>query len=547
MTASSLRPIVEASNLVVEFPASEGMFRALDGVDFEARPEECVGLIGESGSGKSTLALAVGGINRAGRKPSGGSIRTFGKDVFSLEGENRRRFLSREIGFIFQNPVTSLDPTRKIGSQFYSAAGPMPPEDIADLLKSVGIHDASRILSAFPREMSGGMAQRICIAMAIASRPKLLVADEPTSALDAAVRMRILDLLAETRKRTQATLILVSHDLRAVRQCCDRIYVMRAGKIVEVGPTEAVIEDPQHEYTKDLMRAGQVAGKLIRSSRSADEPAPPSDEPAVISLKGVRVRYPKGPPWARTFHDAVRSVDLAIGAGEILGLVGESGSGKTTIGRICIGLLNQSGGEATLDGMPLYRLGRRKPGILGAVLQHPEWSLDPLMSIGRSIAEPLKLVDGISRDERRARVLGMLAKVGLGADLIERFPRELSGGQRQRASIARALITHPRFILFDEAVSALDVSIQAQILNLIRDVQESAKFAGLFISHDIAAVRSIATRIAVLLAGEIVECAPAHHFFRPMAHPYTRHLQRASGLIEGTEDYTGADARQEVA
>ena len=545
MTRSALRPIVETKDLVIEFPTNEGMFRALDGVDFDAWPDECVGLIGESGSGKSTLALAIGGINRAGRKPSRGLVNTFGKDVFSLDGEERRRFLSHEVGFIFQNPVTSLDPTRKIGHQFYSSTGPMSSQDITELLGSVGIHDAPRILGGFPREISGGMAQRVCIAMAIAGRPKLLIADEPTSALDAAVRVRILDLLTETRKRTQATLVLVSHDLRTVRRYCDRICVMRAGKIVEAGTAEAVMEDPQHDYTKELMRAGQMAGKQMQSQRRVAEPAFSSEEPPVIALNRLRVKYPKGPPWARTHHDAVRNVDLTIRAGEILGLVGESGSGKTTIGRICIGLLKQTEGEATLDGMPLYRLGRRKPGILGAVLQHPEWSLDPLMTIGKSIVEPLKLIKGISRNERWERVSSMIDKVGLSQDLIERFPRELSGGQRQRASIARALITHPRFILFDEAVSALDVSIQAQILELIRNVQESVQFAGLFISHDIAAVRSIATRIAVLLAGEIVECAPAHHFYKPMTHPYTRHLQRASGLIESTE--SEASFKQEVA
>jgi ABC-type glutathione transport system ATPase component len=263
----------------------------------------------------------------------------------------------------------------------------------------------------------------------------------------------------------------------------------------------------------------------------------PPSEPALIALNAIRVRYAKGPPWARSHHDAVRDVDLTIRRGQTLGLVGESGSGKSTIGRICLGLLRPSAGTAAFDGQTLFGIGRRRPGALGAVLQHPEWSLDPLMTIAASVGEPLKRLTGIRPPERRERVAAMLAKVGLSAAIGERHPRELSGGQRQRAAIARALITGPGFILFDEAVSALDVSIQAQVLNMIKELQAASGFAALFISHDIAAVRYVATQIAVLYQGAIVEHAPAADFYDPMPHPYTRQLQQASGLID---DASGA-------
>jgi ABC-type glutathione transport system ATPase component len=252
----------------------------------------------------------------------------------------------------------------------------------------------------------------------------------------------------------------------------------------------------------------------------------------IIALEDIHVRYTKGPPWARTFHDALRGVDISIQAGQMLGLVGESGSGKSTIGRICIGLLRQTSGIASFDGQALFGVGQRSPGAIGAVLQHPEWSLDPLMTIASSVEEPLRRMKGIGKAERHDRVADTLGKVGLRGDLMSRYPKELSGGQRQRASIARALITQPRFILFDEAVSALDVSIQAQILNLIGDLQQSSRFAALFISHDIAAVRYVANDIAVLYAGEVAEQAPARSFYETMHHRYTRQLQRASGLID---------------
>jgi ABC-type glutathione transport system ATPase component len=255
-------------------------------------------------------------------------------------------------------------------------------------------------------------------------------------------------------------------------------------------------------------------------------------ERPVVALQDVHVRYTKGPPWARAFHDALRGVDISIRAGQMLGLVGESGSGKSTIGRICIGLLRQTRGTALFDGQALFGAGRRSPGTIGAVLQHPEWSLDPLMTIGSAVEEPLKRTKGIGKAERHDRVADMLGKVGLRGEFMSRYPKELSGGQRQRASIARALITQPRFILFDEAVSALDVSIQAQILNLIAELQQSSRFAALFISHDIAAVRYVANDIAVLYTGEIAEQAPARSFYETMHHPYTRQLQRASGLID---------------
>jgi ABC-type glutathione transport system ATPase component len=259
-------------------------------------------------------------------------------------------------------------------------------------------------------------------------------------------------------------------------------------------------------------------------------------ERPVVSLDSVRVRYAKGPAWARKYHDAVREVSVTVSAGRTLGLVGESGSGKSTIGRVCLGLLRPTAGKAQFENEDIFGIGRRHPGALGAVLQHPEWSLDPTMTISESVAEPLRK---LPPSERRARVKVIFEQVGLQLGLGSRYPSELSGGQRQRASIARALVTNPRFILFDEAVSALDVSVQAQVLNLIKELQSDTHFAAVFISHDIAVVRYVADEIAVLYNGQIVEQAPANEFYSPMNHPYTRRLQFASGLIDEPDRMLG--------
>ena len=473
--------------------------RALDGASLHIAAGERVGLVGASGSGKSTLGMALGRLLAANARYEQGRIQVDGQDVLSATPATLRQLRRERLGCIFQNPMSALDPTLRIGRQMALALGAKggpsagSAENIARWLSRVGLPDPARVAASFPHELSGGMAQRVAIAMALARRPALLIADEPTASLDAAAKGPLLDLLDGLLRETGAALLLISHDLRLVAQHCDRVLVMADGRVVESSRGDAVNTLTHHLDAPAAVRAAVDATRTV------------------VELRQVGVTYRQGPPWRRRAVAALQGVNLRIEAGQTLGLVGASGSGKTTLGRVALGLLAPTQGAALFDGQPLNAQASprlRRSGALAAVFQHPEWALNPRLRCSTSVAEPLHIQGRGSAAERAAAVAAMLEQVGLSPDLAQRYPGELSGGQRQRMAIARALITRPRFIVFDEAVSALDVAVRGQILTLIRRLQGEFGFAALFISHDLAATRAVSQRIAVLLDGQVVEDAP---------------------------------------
>ena len=561
--------LVAASGLAIGYDGT----RALDRVDLVVEPGETLAIIGESGSGKTTFGMAVGRVLAPGAQRLSGTLEVAGIDVFAADAETLRRLRRETLGFVFQNPMSALDPTMRIGRQVERALGRKAPRsELAALLGRARIDDPERVLKAYPHELSGGMAQRVVIAMAIARAPKLLVADEPTASLDASIRERVLDTLEVLRADAGAALIVLTHDLRMAARRADRVAVMHDGKIVEVGASTQVFECPAHPYTAALLASavgregpGGTVRPIAGSATGADGVGgPPRQAPQgaadlasgrrppsrgghagggqaggrqaggdghrggggttpVARLDDVHVVYGGG-SFGRAGTHAVRGVSLEVTSGETLGLVGESGSGKTTLGRVCLGLLRPTSGRILFNGKPFGRL-RDHSGELSVVLQHPESALNPRLRCGASVAEPLAILG--RHHDKDVAVARMFGQVGLDPAFAERFPGELSGGQRQRVAIARALITEPRLIVFDEAVSALDVSVQAHVLNLIRELQAEHGFGALFISHDLAATRYVCHRIAVMRHGAIVEEGPSARFYGTPEHPYTRELMAA--------------------
>jgi oligopeptide/dipeptide ABC transporter ATP-binding protein len=508
--------LLEVEGLRVSF----GPARAVDGVDFTMKPGEIVGMVGESGSGKSLTALAVMGL-----LPS--SSRREGRILWSgreLTEKQARRVRGREIGMVFQEPMSSLNPVFPVGFQVAEVLeeheGLSRKEASAravGLLQEVGISAASERARSYPHEISGGMKQRVLIAMATACRTKLLLADEPTTALDVTIQAQILSLLRELRARLGMAILLVSHDMGVIASTADRVLVMRAGKIVEAGGVREVFGAPRHPYTRLLLSS------VPRIDTRPDRPDAANERPTVLELRDVSKNFSVG---KRTLR-ALRGVSLELAPGESLGIVGESGCGKTTLARIALRLTPPSGGTIRFDGADVtdasersFRPSRRH---VQAVFQDPYSSLNPRMRVGDIVGEPLRAF-GFSSAAREARVNEVLRTVGLSSDSAESFPHAFSGGQRQRIAIARALAIRPKLLVCDEAVSALDVSIQAQILNLLRDVQAEYGLSLLFISHNLAVVRHLCHRIAVMHLGEVVELARESDLFDSPRHPYTRAL-----------------------
>ncbi len=605
-------PVLEVEDLRTHFPTSRGTVRAVDGVSFRVAAGETLGIVGESGSGKSMTALSVMRLLEAPGRVVGGSIRFQGQDVLRLRPAAMRGLRGNKMAMVFQDPMTSLNPVLRIARQLTEAmvVHGRRPGDAArlavSLLRRMGITAPERAVRAFPHQFSGGMRQRVVLAMGMSNEPALLLADEPTTALDVTIQAQILELMRALNREFGTAIVLISHDLGVVAGLCDRVLVMYAGEVVEEGPTDQVLADPRHPYTWALMNAvpridGPVASRRLNTIEGMPPdplaqpagcrfaPRCPFREPVCdahpplapmgpartsrcwVAAEGIRfaartapaearapaAAAPPGPPLLvadnvvkhfpvaggglfarrRVVH-AVDGISLEVRRGEVLGVVGESGCGKSTLGRTLLRLYRPDAGRIAFDGHEIatarqaaIRPLRRR---MQMVFQDPYGSLNPRMTVGDTLAEPLRFHGLAQGAGVGARVAALLDTVGLPTAAAARYPHEFSGGQRQRVAIARALASEPDFIVADEPISALDVNIQAQIINLMVDLQERLGLTYLFIAHDLAVVRHISDRVAVLHLGKIAEIGPAADLFAHPLHPYTRYLISAVPVPDAT-------------
>jgi peptide/nickel transport system ATP-binding protein len=600
-------PLLQIDNLRTDIKLKHSTVHAVDDISLYVDPGETLGIVGESGCGKTMTALSIMNLLPTGGSIVGGSVRLNDTDISKLSDSDLRHIRGNEIGMIFQDPLTSLNPTMTVGKQIAEAV--MLHRDVtreqamdraAEVLDLVGLPRAKERISEYPHQFSGGMRQRVMIAMALACEPKLLIADEPTTALDVTIQKQILELIDDLRHRLGMSVILVTHDLGVIAGRADRVVVMYAGKIAETTSTSTLFANPRHPYTEALFhalpdKAAETRERLlsipglppdlthppsgcrfaarcryVTDRCRAEEPVLRGEQPEhrfacfypvgaaertelpVVATTDVKPEPMVAPPPTETLLDvrnlvkdfpvtkgavlqrrvgfvsAVADVSFEIGRGQTLGLVGESGCGKTTVGRLLVGLETATSGKISFEGKDLgrnsgrqYRRQRRKIQLM---FQDSYSSLDPRMRAGTILREPL-VVQGLgSRAEQRKKVEEMLGHVGLPVSALDRYPHEFSGGQRQRLGFARALILSPELIVADEPVSALDVSIQAQVLNLMRDLQRELGLTYMFISHDLAVVRYLSTRIGVMYLGKLVEIGPADEVYLTPAHPYTRGL-----------------------
>ncbi|RMI31325.1 dipeptide ABC transporter ATP-binding protein [Nocardia stercoris] len=525
-TKSGSVPLLRIEGLRVAY----GNRVALDGASLTVAAGETVALVGESGSGKSTLAHAVIGLLDGGRITAG-RIDFGGTRVDDASESALRRLRGARIGLVPQDPGTALNPVLRVGDQVAEAllvhgrASRTLARSLAiELLIQAGLDRPELRARQFPQDLSGGQRQRVLIAIALACAPELVIADEPTSALDVTVQRRVLDHLAARAAASGTAVLLITHDLGVAAERADRIVVLRDGEVVETGRTTTVLASPRHEYTRQLLAAAPSLDTVIRPPRPA--------APVLLAATGLRKSF----PVAGTTLTAVDDVTLQVEQGETLAVVGESGSGKTTTARLLSRLEDADAGTITLGGTDITRLrGDRLRALrrrIQVVYQNPYAALNPKLTIGDSIAEPLRAFGIGDRTARRARVAELLDRVALPADTHTRLPAELSGGQRQRVAIARALAPAPELVVLDEPVSALDVSVQARILDLLEELQADLGIAYLFITHDLAVVRRIADRVAVMRAGRIVETATTADLFVTPSHEYSRELLAA---IPGSE------------
>jgi len=610
-------PLLEISDLRTEIRLREGVVHAVDGVSFSVEPGETLGIVGESGCGKTMTALTIMNLLPTGGHIAGGSIKLDGQEIQNLSEDKMRSIRGNDIGMIFQDPLTSLNPTMTIGKQIAEAVSlhrevskDQAMDRAAEVLDLVGIPRVRERIKDYPHQFSGGMRQRVMIAMALACEPKLLIADEPTTALDVTIQKQILELIDDLRLRLGMSVILVTHDLGVIAGRADRVAVMYAGKIAEITDTETLFARPRHPYTEALFQAlpdkaadagerlysipglppdlvnppkgcrfaarcryvtdrcrdeepalaGEVAGhefrcfypvgpseraqtsRLTQYSQSTPEPelAGPRIGEELLRVDNLVKNFPvtKGAVLQRRvgWLSAVADVSFSIAKGETFGLVGESGCGKTTIGRLVVGLETVTSGTISFDGKDLakssarqYRKERRNIQLM---FQDSYASLDPRMRAGTLLREPLVIQHIGSRREQTQQVAEMLDKVGLPRSAAERYPHEFSGGQRQRLGFARALMLSPQLIVADEPVSALDVSIQAQVLNMMKDLQHDLGLTYMFISHDLGVVRYLSDRIGVMYLGKLIEVGPAEEVYLRPAHPYTKGLLDSAPLAD---------------
>ncbi|MFJ9825836.1 dipeptide ABC transporter ATP-binding protein [Streptomyces sp. NPDC101160] len=527
-------PVVTVAGLTVAFDDS---VTAVDDLSFTLDAGRALALVGESGSGKSTVAGALLGLHHGTGARVDGRVTVGGIDVGSAGPAELRELRGGVAAMVFQDPLSALDPYYAIGDQIaevYRVHRPGTTRGAAraravEVLDRVGIPDAARRSRSRPHEFSGGMRQRALIAMALACEPRLLVADEPTTALDVTVQAQILDLLHELRQETGTALLLVTHDVGVAAESADDILVMRGGRAVERGPAARVLAAPSEPYTRELLSAVPRLDGPLRPAPAA----PPVGEP-LLEAVGLRREFGRG----KAKVTAVDGVSLTVRAGETLGVVGESGSGKTTLGRMLVRLLDPTDGRLRYAGTEIGRLSEKElrphRRELQMVFQDPVSSLNPRRSIGESVADPLRAAG--ERDDRlvRSRVRELLDRVGLDPDRYDAYPHEFSGGQRQRVGIARALAARPRLIVCDEPVSALDVTTQAQVTALLADLQAELGLGLVFIAHDLAVVRQVSDRVAVMRAGRIVEQGTVEKVYGAPEDPYTRRLLAAVPALERT-------------
>ncbi|GAB0058717.1 Microcin C transport system ATP-binding protein [Candidatus Magnetaquicoccaceae bacterium FCR-1] len=532
--ATPVKPLLAVENLRVRFEGETGVVEAVQGISFFIAPGETVALVGESGSGKSVAALSMLRLLPPSALVTAEGIYYRGRQTTTLGESQMRKLRGGEIGLVFQEPMTALNPVQPIATQLIEAISLDPEADTdpvallaraVELLAWTGIPDPETRLQSYPHQLSGGQRQRVLIAMALARKPSLLIADEPTTALDVTIQAQILELLTRLRRELNMAMLLITHDLPMVRKCADRVYVMRQGVIVEQGPTETLFAAPRHPYTRALLAA----------LPDANPPRRPENAPVLLAANQVKCHFPiKKGLFKRTvgWIKAVDEVSFTLRKGETLGVVGESGSGKTTLGETIL-RLNDGGGEIVFDGLDLMtgkrewqRTLRRRMQV---VFQDPFSSLSPRMTVGEILAEGLMIHDlEPDPDKRRQAALAILAEVGIDPEALDRYPHQFSGGQRQRIAIARVMILKPELLVLDEPTSALDLSVQAQILKLLKKLQHDHGLAYLFVSHDLRVIRAMSHEVMVMQNGRVVEVGPTAELFAAPRHPYTRRLLAAA-------------------
>lgn len=565
-----IQPILKVRNLVTSFSKGDIFHPVINEVSFDLRPSEILGIVGESGSGKTITCLSLLQLlpeNKS--KIDKGEVwfedDDVSKDLTSLSQEKIRKFRGKDIAIIFQEPLSAFNPSMRLGKQMLESLltheiqiSVNPKDHILTLLSKVQLSDPERIFEAYPHELSGGQLQRVMIAMALICNPKILIADEPTTALDVGIQKEILTLLKKIKNELGVAIIFISHELPLVKGFCDNVIIMQKGNIVEKGSVDLVFNNPKHPYTKGLIACSPpldiklkqlptveyfldnpdntskkfYSDHLISIDESKLRLKQIASSPTIVECKKVSKKFVQKTNWfgkATGFIKAVNDVDLKIRKGEIVGLVGESGSGKTTLSNLINGVLSPDNGDIYFKGKSILEYSNREwrkyHKSLQYIYQNPYSSLNPKMSIGEAIKEPLIVHDLFkSSSDKKARVMTLLEEVGLASDFYNRYPRELSGGQRQRVVIARALAVEPEVLICDECVSALDVSVQSKIVNLLLDLRQKHNLSFLFISHDLAVVRFISDKVVVMKDGGVVENIDAINFIEKAENPYTKQL-----------------------
>lgn len=526
--------MLRVENLSVSFTTRNGKSTAVDKVSFELNESETLGIVGESGSGKSVTCYSLLGlVPSPPAKIESGSVNYKGTELLGLSDKKLRSIRGNKIAMIFQDPMTSLNPYMTIGEQITeslklhnSLSKKEAQQKAIDALEEVGIQAASNRINSYPHEFSGGMRQRVMIALALATEPEILIADEPTTALDVTIQAQILDLLAEIQNKRKLAIIFISHDLSVVNNIANHILVMKNGRVVESGQAQSVFESPKHAYTKKLIAA------IPNQAKPSDLVS--SQQENLITIKNLHTQFRFSTSlFSRkkpTIVKAVDNISLDIRKGEILGLVGESGSGKSTLGRTLMRLTQAASGDVSFDGKDLLALEgkslKEARKDFQMIFQDPYASLNPRMTVFDTLAEVLHL-HGSSKNDISSQVNMLIDDVGLERSSVLKYPHEFSGGQRQRIAIARAIASEPRFIVADEPVSALDVTIQAQILELLLNITRKRNLTMLFISHDLAVVRYLCDRVAVMQAGALVEFGDCEQIFCSPKHEYTQSLLKA--------------------